>query len=67
MNPYWLSLKRSLEYMWNSILSIINLSNNLPPIFSRLIGRYIITVPFSRFHNRNYNRMLQFFRKASLL
>jgi len=40
VNPYWLSFNRSLECMWNSILSIINLSNSLHPIFSRLIGRY---------------------------
>jgi hypothetical protein len=50
VNPYWLSLKRSLEYMWNSILLIISLSNSLPPIFSSLIGRYFDTSLHSSFH-----------------
>ena len=36
VNPYWLALNRSLEYIWNSILSIISFSNNLPPILIRL-------------------------------
>ena len=43
-NPYWLSLNRSLEYMWNITLSIINLSTSLLPIFSKLIGRYFDTL-----------------------
>ena len=49
VNPYWLLLNNSLEYMWISILPIINLSNSLPPMLIRLIGRYFDTSLHSPF------------------
>ena len=42
-SPEVLSIPPGTPCMWNSILSIITLTNSVPPIFSRLIGRYCDT------------------------
>ena len=41
VNPNWLSFMWSILYMWCIILLISNFSSNFPPMFSKLIVRYL--------------------------